>query len=278
MKRSRLINSIREKRSFLCVGLDTDVDKIPAFFRELPDPLLSFNKMVIDATRDLCVAYKPNIAFYERLGPDGWRILQDTVHYIGDTHLIIADAKRGDIGNTSMYYADAFFNRYGFDAITVAPYMGKDSVMPFLAFEDKWTIVLGLTSNPGSADFQRLPLEHPANGFLYEEVISKVSEWGNSENLMFVTGATFPEAFQRVRKIVPDHFLLVPGVGAQGGDLQRLYRYGANKDVGLLVNSSRGIIYAGKGNGFEEISAGVRKAAGEIQSQMEHLLKETKTD
>lgn len=273
MNRSQLINLIKKRKSFLCIGLDPDHDKIPEFFQRLPDPILSFNKMVIDATRDLCVAYKPNIAFYERMGLEGWKVLKDTVCYIGEDHMVIADAKRGDIGNTSTYYADAFFNTYGFDAITVAPYMGKDSIMPFLSFDNKWTIVLGLTSNPGSADFQKLALANN-KGSLYEEVISQVAGWGSTENLMFVIGATHPEAFGRIREIVPDHFLLVPGVGVQGGDMKALYQYGSNKDIGLLVNSSRGIIYAGHGDNEVEIASGVRQAALTLQGEMESLLKE----
>lgn len=271
MIRSQLIQTIRERKSFLCVGLDSDLDKIPPFFLQFSDPILEFNKVVIDSTRDLCVAYKPNIAFYERMGIDGWRILKETVSYIGNNHLLIADAKRGDIGNTSSYYAEAFFKIYGFDAITVAPYMGKDSVLPFLSFENKWTIVLGLTSNSGSKDFQVLPINNEGEQ-LFENVISKVAEWGSSDNLMFVIGATHPSAFKKVREILPDHFLLVPGVGAQGGDLGSLYHFGANKDIGLLVNSSRGIIYAGKGNSKVEIESGIRKAAYDIQKEMQELL------
>ncbi len=271
MNKSSLIQYIRERKSFLCVGLDSDIDKIPSFFHQFADPILEFNKVVIDATRDLCVAYKPNIAFYEKMGPEGWRILKETVEYIGQKHLLIADAKRGDIGNTSRYYAEAFFNIYGFDAITVAPYMGKDSVMPFLSFEDKWTIVLALTSNPGSEDFQTLSLGNSEEQ-LFENVITKVAEWGNSDNLMFVIGATHPSAFKKVRSLIPDHFLLVPGIGAQGGDLAALYHYGANRDIGLLVNSSRGIIYAGKGESKVEIESGIRKAAFDIQKEMEELL------
>jgi orotidine-5'-phosphate decarboxylase len=237
MNREKLIQLIRERKSFLCVGLDTDPLKIPKGIS-----ILDFNKKIIDATRDLCVAYKPNLAFYECLGKEGWEILDETVRYIGDQHFTIADAKRGDIGNTSLYYAKTFFETYGFDSITVAPYMGRDSVTPFLQHDGKWAIVLALTSNPGAEDFELRELNTGSN--LYQEVLRTTATWGTSSNTMFVVGATRPEMFLQVRAIVPDHFLLVPGVGAQGGSLAEVCRYGLNKDVGLLINASRSILYA----------------------------------
>lgn len=274
MNRQKLVAAIKQRNSFLCVGLDSDLAKIPPYFRSLPNPLLEFNKMVIDETRDLCVSYKFNIAFYEMLGEAGWRILKDSVDYIGNEHLIIADAKRGDIGNTSKYYAETFFSSYNFDAVTIAPYMGKDSVVPFLEFKDKWSIVLGHTSNEGSNDFQKLKIEG-TNKYLYEIVLEQVKSWADEDRLMFVIGATHPESFERVRRIVPGHFLLIPGVGAQGGDLKAIYTAGKNDDIGLLVNSSRGIIYVGgQLEELSEIRIKVRNAAFEIQRQMEVLLSE----
>jgi orotidine-5'-phosphate decarboxylase len=252
MNRQSLVNYIRQRESFLCVGLDTELSKIPAHLRERPNGLLEFNKAIIDATRDLCVAYKPNLAFYEAMGIQGWDILYQTVQYIGKEHLIIADAKRGDIGNTSRMYADAFFNKMGCDAVTVAPYMGEDSVKPFLGFDNCWVILLALTSNTGSADFQ-MTEQNDGNGLqLFEKVITKANTWGTPENMMYVVGATHPELFKRIRAIAPDHFLLVPGVGAQGGDLEAVCQNGLNSDYGLLINATRSIIYASSGLDFVE--------------------------
>lgn len=244
---------IRQQQSFLCVGLDTDIKKIPAHLLKEDNPCLAFNKAIIDATAPYCVSFKPNTAFYEAMGIQGWQILHDTIHYIKKNyprHFIIADAKRGDIGNTSSMYAEAFFNQLGADAVTVAPYMGSDSVKPFLAFENKWAIVLGLTSNQGAFDFQL-----KGNPELYKNVLTDISGWGSKENLMFVIGATKASMLAEVRKIVPDHFLLVPGVGAQGGSLKEVVQYGMNKDCGLLVNASRSIIYAGSGEDFTLFAA-----------------------
>ena len=263
MTRAALIAQIRHKKSFLCVGLDTEWSKIPAHLLETEDPIFEFNKAIIDATRDLCVAYKPNLAFYEAHGPQGWHSLQKTIAYIGEEHFTIADAKRGDIGNTSRLYAQTFFKTYSFDSVTVAPYMGADSVQPFLDFPNKWVILLALTSNEGSSDFQ-LGLQDQAMP-LYEKVMRKAMSWGTHENLMFVVGATHPDKFGDIRRIAPDHFLLVPGVGAQGGDLEALCKFGLNKDIGLLINASRGIIYAGTGLDFADKA---RAAAMEIQQQM----------
>ena len=266
MKREELIRQIKTKRSFLCVGLDPDLNKIPSHLHHLEDPVFEFNKAIIDATKQYSVAYKPNIAFYELLGPSGWESLRKTIDYIPSNILTIADAKRGDIGNTSTYYAKTFYDTYGFDAMTIAPYMGSDSVTPFLR-EEKWAIVLGLTSNSGAMDFQDLKLQ---NGMkLYEQVIRSCAKWGSPDNLMFVIGATQDKFISDIRKFVPEHFFLVPGVGAQGGSLKAVAEAGLNKDVGLLVNSSRGIIYAGQGEDFAE-KAG--KAAKEIQIEMEGLL------
>lgn len=262
MTRTELIQQIQQKKSYLCVGLDPDVERIPKHLLALDDPIFEFNKAIIDATKDLCVAYKPNIAFYEALGLKGWEALQKTIGYIPKTHFTIADAKRGDIGNTSKKYAQAFFEQMDFDAITVAPYMGADSVLPFLEFKNKWVILLALTSNRGSQDFQ--PMQENDEK-LFERVLRKAKEWGSPENLMFVVGATHPESFQQIRQIVPNHFLLVPGVGAQGGSLAEVTKYGSNQDTGLLVNSSRGIIYAGNGLDFEKKA---RMAALKLQQQM----------
>ncbi|MFN0174342.1 MAG: orotidine-5'-phosphate decarboxylase [Saprospiraceae bacterium] len=267
MNRSTLVSEIFRKKTFLCVGLDTELDKIPTHLLDSEDPVFEFNRQIIDATRDLCVAYKPNIAFYEALGPKGWHSLVRTVEYIGNQHFVIADAKRGDIGNTSRMYAEAFFNKLGCDAVTVAPYMGEDSVGPFLGFEGKWAIVLALTSNPGSNDFQRDWLED-FRETLWEKVLHRSQNWGSPENLMFVIGATHPEAFIRVREIAPDHFLLVPGVGAQGGDLAAICEYGMNKDCGLLVNASRSILYASSGQDFAQKAS---EEAKRLQQEMERL-------
>lgn len=262
MTRQELHQQIIAKQSYLCVGLDTDMNRIPKHLLEAKDPIFEFNKQIIDATKDLCVAYKPNIAFYESLGSKGWESLEKTLDYIPKEHFTIADAKRGDIGNTSKMYAKAFFERMDFDSVTVAPYMGIDSVSPFLEFDDKWVILLALTSNKGSQDFQFFKQEGEA---LYEKVLRQAQNWGSPENLMFVVGATHPESFENIRRIAPDNFLLVPGIGAQGGDLQGVAKYGANDQVGLLVNSSRGIIYAGDG---EDFAAKARASAQQLQAQM----------
>jgi len=267
MNRSELFQQIQAKQSFLCVGLDTDPDKIPTFLNDFDDPIFEFNKRIIDATKDIAVAYKPNIAFYEALGPKGWEALEKTVNYIPDNIFTIADAKRGDIGNTSDRYAKAFFEYLNFDSITVAPYMGVDSVSPFLAYEDKWVILLGLTSNKGSADYQRI--ENKDGKPLYKSVIEKAQEWGSPDNLMFVIGATHPDEFIGIREISSEHFLLVPGIGAQGGDLQGVVKNGKNDHCGLLVNSSRGIIYAGSDTDFDHVA---RASALALQSQMASLL------
>ena len=250
MKRSALINRIRESKSYLCVGLDTDLEKIPSFLLQEEDPIFSFNKAIIDATLPYCVSYKINTAFYEAQGLKGWQALEKTIKYIPSTHFTIADAKRGDIGNTSTQYAIAFLKNLPFDSITVAPYMGEDSVKPFLQFEDKWAIVLGLTSNSGAMDFELKTLNSSPSVKLYEAVIEKVSSWGTTENLMFVVGATQADEFINLRRLAPDHFFLVPGVGAQGGSLEEISKKAMNKDVGILVNVSRDIIYASTGTDF----------------------------
>lgn len=257
MTRETLVEQIRLKRNYLCVGLDTDPEKVPRFLKGLPDPVFEFNKRVIDATIAHCVAYKINTAFYEVSGSAGWESMQRTEAYIPSSHFKIADAKRGDIGNTSSMYARAFFETLSFDAVTVAPYMGEDSVRPFLEYKGKWTILLGLTSNTGAADFE---LQSHSGGLLYESVIRKALQWGTTENLMFVIGATQAEWFSHIRDIAPDHFYLVPGVGAQGGSLKEISERALIKDVGLLVNASRAIIYAGAGEDFAE-------QAGEVASR-----------
>lgn len=250
MNVEQLITEIKRRKSFLAVGLDTDITKIPAFLLEYDDPAFEFNKRIIDATRDYCVAYKINTAFYEDKGVDGWETLLRTEAYIGNQHFKIADAKRGDIGNTSDRYAQAFFSEADFDAVTVAPYMGYDSIAPFLAYENKYAIMLALTSNPGADDFQ---LQKMADGnYLFEHVVKTASGWKNSERLMYVTGATRPEYLQAIRRIVPESFFLVPGVGAQGGSMQDVVKHGRNENIGLLVNASRSIIYAGNGEDFAE--------------------------
>ena len=251
MTRQQLYDRIKEKESFLCIGLDPDLEKLPKHLLSKEDPIFEFNKAIIDATSDYAVAYKPNVAFYEALGSKGWSSLEKTIDYIPKGIFTIADAKRADIGNTSKMYANAFFEQMNFDAITVAPYMGRDSIEPFLSYERKWVIVLAATSNEGSLDFQELLLEGTSEK-LYERVIRKSQEWGNPNNLMFVMGATRVESLINIRVIVPDHFLLIPGVGAQGGDLSVVCKYGMNKQCGLLVNSSRGIIYASDGEDFAE--------------------------
>jgi orotidine-5'-phosphate decarboxylase len=262
MTRRQLIDHIKQKKSYLCVGLDTTPEKIPPHLATHPDAIFEFNKQIIDATLDLCVAFKINTAFYEAAGAAGWQALQQTVDYIPSTHLKIADAKRGDIGNTASQYAKAFFDVLNFDAITIAPYMGYDSIMPFLEYKNKWTIVLGLTSNKGSEDFQQ---ERTGTGYLYETVIRKVSEWGSKDNLMFVAGATRAAVLLSIREIVPDNFLLVPGVGVQGGDLAEVSKYGLNADCGLLVNVSRAIIYAGNDENF---ASHARMKAHQYQTEM----------
>jgi len=267
MTRQELLEQIYQKKSFLCVGLDSDLAKIPTFLLDYDNPILEFNKRIIDATRSLCVAYKPNFAFYETLGSAGWDILKETVSYIGDDHLTIADAKRGDIGNTADQYARSIFEELDFDAVTVAPYMGADSILPFLEYRDKWTIALGLTSNPGHRDFQLLELSD--GSLLYESVIQKLTEWGSPDQLMLVVGATRGPFLQRIRSIAPDHFWLVPGVGAQGGSLSDVWNDGHGKEVNLLVNSSRGIQYASVGVDFETAA---QEAAGELQQDMARLM------
>ena len=267
MNRQELISQIKEKQSFLCVGLDTDINKIPAHLLELEDPIFEFNKQIIDATKDLCVAYKPNIAFYESMGPKGWVSLQKTLDYIPNDIFTIADAKRGDIGNTSNMYARTFFKNMNFDSVTVAPYMGEDSITPFLEFVDKWVIVLSLTSNKGSLDFQKI--ESKDGKKLFQQVLETSQTWGTDENMMYVVGATRAEQLSEIREIIPNHFLLVPGVGAQGGNLKDVAKYGMNSDCGLLVNSSRGIIYSGNGSDFAEKA---RIVAQKLQQEMAAIL------
>ena len=270
MTKKELINQIKKKKSFLCIGLDTDIKKIPTHLLELEDPIFEFNKQIIDATKEFCVAYKPNIAFYESMGVSGWNSLQKTLDYIPTNIFTIADAKRGDIGNTSSMYAKAFFENMNFDSVTVAPYMGSDSVTPFLEFKDKWAIVLALTSNKGGLDFQKL--EDKNGKQLFKQVLENSKEWGTDENMMYVVGATRAEELLEIRAIVPNHFLLVPGVGAQGGNLNDVAKYGLNSDCGLLVNSSRGIIYAGNDVDF----AGKAKIeAQKLQQEMAVILSES---
>lgn len=262
MNRAELIAQIKAKKSFLCIGLDTALDRIPKYLLETEDPIFEFNKQIIDATKDLCVAYKPNLAFYESMGIKGWESLQKTLDYIPKDIFTIADAKRGDIGNTSSMYAKAFFENMNFDSVTVAPYMGKDSVQPFFVYNNKWVILLALTSNSGGKDFQLLESN---NKPLYKQVLETSSEWGTDENMMYVVGATRADWLADIRKTIPHHFLLVPGVGAQGGSLKEVAKYGMNKDCGLLVNSSRGIIYASAEKDFAEAA---REKAKELQQQM----------
>ncbi|MEJ6982309.1 orotidine-5'-phosphate decarboxylase [Pedobacter sp. P351] len=270
MDRKTLINQIKLKKSFLCIGLDSDINKIPKHLLELNDPVFEFNKQIIDATKDFCVSYKINTAFYESRGINGWQSLVKTWQYLPKNCFSIADAKRGDIGNTSEMYASAFFDEVSsemsFDSITVAPYMGADSVKPFLKFENKWVILLALTSNEGSKDFQNLSV---GSEMLFEKVVQKAGEWAGDEQLMFVVGATRGESFLNIRKYAPSHFLLVPGVGAQGGSLDEVCRYGMNKDCGLLVNSSRAVIYASSGLDFAQAA---RNEAQKIQKEMEIAL------
>ena len=274
MNRQELISLIRQKKSFLCIGLDTDINKIPAHLKDLDDPIFEFNKAIIDATVDLAVAYKPNFAFYECYGVRGWQSLTKTITYINSTYpgqaFTIADAKRGDIGNTSQQYARAMFEKAAsgleFDAVTVAPYMGEDSVKPFLSYPSKWIIVLALTSNKGAEDFQFFTSQDTR---LFEQVLLRSRKWGSNENMMYVVGATKAEMLSDIRKIVPDHFLLVPGVGAQGGSLQEVAKYGLTKDCGLLVNSSRNIIFASSGTDF---AAKARVEASGMQEEMKQIL------
>ena len=283
MNRQELIEQIHEKRTFLCVGLDTDLKKIPQHLLKEDDPIFAFNRSIIDATAPYCVSYKPNLAFYEAFGIKGLIAFEKTIKYLKENypkHFIIADAKRGDIGNTSAMYARTFFEEYDVDSLTVAPYMGEDSVTPFLGYEGKWVILLALTSNKGSQDFQLTPLHTPLVGRwgpgnfkgerLFEKVLKTSQQWGTDENMMYVVGATQGKMFQTVREIVPHHFLLVPGVGAQGGSLQEVCEYGMNSDCGLLVNSSRGIIYASNGEDFAQVAA---SKARELQQQMSDELK-----
>ncbi len=270
MTKEQLISQIKAKKSFLCVGLDVDLEKIPPHLLDTEDPIFEFNKAIIDATHGVTVAYKPNTAFYEAYGLKGWKSLEKTIDYLNKNYpdiFTIADAKRGDIGNTSTRYAQAFFQDMKFDSVTVAPYMGSDSVEPFLAFENKFTIMLALTSNKGGLDFQLLKDQEGVT--LYEKVLKTSLSWNNSEQLMYVVGATRPEYFQKIRNIVPNHFLLVPGVGAQGGDLQGVCHYGLNNDIGLLVNSSRGIIYASSSDDFAQKA---REKAVELQQEMSEIL------
>ena len=275
MNYRHLVDQIKEKQSYLCVGLDSDYKKIPKFLLDEEYPLFEFNRRIIDATADLSIAYKPNLAFYESLGTAGWMSLELTVNYLKDHYpdiFLIADAKRGDIGNTSKLYATAFFNQMEFDALTVAPYMGKDSVTPFLEYEGKWVILLGLTSNLGSEDFQKLKLAD-SKSYLFEEVIKKASEWGTPENQMFVVGATQSGQMKEIRKLIPGNFLLVPGVGAQGGSLKDISLKGMNSDCGLIVNASRSIIYADGTSEFDQVA---RSKAEEIRDEMARYLKAKK--
>ncbi len=269
MDHSGLFRNIREKRSFLCVGLDSEIEKIPSFLQKSKDPVFEFNRRIIDATHSYTVAYKPNVAFYECNGPKGWKSLESTLNHIRKNYpdiLVIADAKRGDIGNTSKMYAKEFFERMDFDAVTVSPYVGEDSVTPFLTYKGKWVILLVLTSNKGADDFQY----HNEDGIrLFERVLTVSRKWGNLDNLMYVVGATRAEMLKDIRKIVPDHFLLVPGVGAQGGSLQEVAKYGLNNKCGLIVNSSRGIIFADNTENFDKIAG---EKAREIQQEMELYL------
>jgi orotidine-5'-phosphate decarboxylase len=273
MNSDQLFEQIKQKRSFLCIGLDTDIQKIPQHLRDTSDPIFAFNKEIIDYTHDLAVAYKPNLAFYESLGAEGWVSLDKTVKYLREKHpeiFIIADAKRGDIGNTSNLYARAFFDHFDFDAVTVAPYMGEDSVKPFMTYLDRWVILLALTSNKGAFDFQFMK-DAESNDVLFEKVLKTSKEWGTTDNMMYVVGATKAEKLEEIRAIIPDHFLLVPGVGAQGGSLQEVAEYGMNDRCGLLVNSSRQIIYASDGEDFAEQA---RVQAEIVQVEMEELLLE----
>ena len=275
MNRQQLINEIFTKKTFLCVGLDTDINKIPAHLKNEDDPIFAFNKAIIDATAPYCVAYKPNLAFYECYGLKGMLAFEKTIQYIKENypnHFIIADAKRGDIGNTSKMYAQTFFEEYNLDSVTVAPYMGEDSVKPFLEYAGKWVILLALTSNKGSHDFQLT--EDNQGERLFEKVLKKSQEWGTTKNLMYVVGATQGKMFKDIRRMAPEHFLLVPGVGAQGGSLQEVCKYGMTKDCGLLVNSSRGIIYASADTDFAEVAAvKAKELQEEMAVELEHIVR-----
>lgn len=277
MTRQELFENIKKKKSFLCVGLDSDITKIPQHLLKTEDPIFEFNKQIIDATKDYCVSFKPNMAFYETQGAKGWISLEKTIKYINQTCpdiFTIADAKRGDIGNTSKMYAKAFLENLNFDSITVAPYMGEDSVTPFLEYKNKWVILLALTSNSGASDFQLTEILSPSGGGrgrIYEDVLAKSKSWSTPDNMMYVIGATKAEMLSDIRKIVPDSFLLVPGVGAQGGSLSDVAKYGMNKQCGLLVNSSRGIIYASSGENFAEKA---KEEAMKLQKEMEVLLEQ----
>ncbi len=273
MNRAKLIETIRRKKSFLCIGLDADINKIPKHLHSKGDPVFEFNKGIIDATRDLAIAYKPNLAFYESRGPEGWISLRKTIEYLKQWNneiLTIADAKRGDIGNTSKHYAKTFLEYLNFDAITVAPYMGEDSVSPFLEYDEKWVILLALTSNKGALDFQMIRSAEN-DKTLFENVLTISQKWGNEENMMYVVGATQAEMLQQVRKIIPDHFLLVPGIGAQGGSLEEVAKNGINNDCGLIVNSSRGIIFADETESYAEVA---REKALVVQGEMRSILTE----
>lgn len=271
MTREQIFELIKKKRSFLCIGLDTDINKIPSHLLEFDDPIFEFNKQIIDNTHQYSIAYKPNIAFYEYLGSKGWTSLEKTINYLKKYDVFtIADAKRGDIGNTSKMYAKAFLENLDFDSVTVAPYMGIDSVSPFLEYENKWVILLALTSNKGAADFQFI-VNQSSSKRLFEEVLVTSSNWGSSNNMMYVVGATQAEMLGDIRKIIPDHFLLVPGVGAQGGRLEAVAKFGLNKECGLIVNSSRGIIFASDG---EDFGSQANIKAHEMQQQMESILKQ----
>lgn len=287
MTRQQLVEQIFTKQSYLCVGLDTDPSKLPLHLRDKKEGMLLFNQAIIDATKDFCVGYKINTAFYEAQGVKGWQTMEETVNYISSTHFKIADAKRGDIGNTSSQYAKAFFETLNFDALTVAPYMGEDSIRPFLEFKNKWTILLGLTSNPGARDFELQQFWQPTTAgiergelaldtgshhteYLYERVLKTAATWGSEENLMFVIGATKPAEFTNIRNLTPNHFYLVPGVGAQGGSLKDISERAMTKDCGLLVNASRAVIYASSG---EDFAAAAARAAGEYAEEMKTYLK-----
>ena len=267
MRLQSIIQNIRDKNSFLCVGLDSDMDRLPISFNKNLDGIVEFNKAIIEATSDYCVAYKINTAFYERYGSKGWKALEKTRKLLPKSHFLIADAKRGDIGNTATQYAEAFFNHLNFDAVTVAPYMGRDSIDPFLSYKGKWAILLGITSNPGSADFQKIPTTDGSR--VYEKVMEKAVHWGPSDQMMFVCGATQSEELSRARAIAPQHFFLVPGIGHQGGSLKEVGERCLNENVGVLVNSSRGIIFASSGKDFQEAAA---KKAAELSNEMATFL------
>ncbi|NQY66368.1 MAG: orotidine-5'-phosphate decarboxylase [Flavobacteriales bacterium] len=269
LDRDTLFQRIKEKKSFLCIGLDSDYDKIPAHLHKYEDPIYEFNKSIIDATKDFCVAYKPNLAFYESTGAAGWKSLEKTMAYIPKDIFTIADAKRGDIGNTSNKYAKAFFKRLSFDSVTVNPYMGEDAISPYLKYDNKWVVILALTSNNSAKDFQTIAVEGGKQ--LYERVLEISQKWGHLDNTMYVVGATKASELENIRKIVPDHFLLVPGVGSQGGDLQEVSKYGLNDKCGLLVNMSRGVIFAGQGM---EFAIKAKEKAQEVQKEMEAILTE----